>query len=193
MKRKTYLVKKSFQFRYALVISAFILLTALLSSAMTYLALFPYLSEKLANVYPQGRLIVLLRDANTKALVSTFIIFPFAVWFGIILSHRVAGPWYKLELALKKLADGDLSHDIYLRKNDELQSLAYLLNAVMRNLREVAQANIKYAASIDEAITGINQELSKESIDTMKIRLMISSAQDIISDLKESLRRHKLN
>ncbi|MDD5504956.1 MAG: methyl-accepting chemotaxis protein [Candidatus Omnitrophica bacterium] len=193
IKRKIYLIKKSFQLRYALVISVFILLTALLSSSMTYLAVFPYLSEKLANVYPQGRLIALLRNANAKALISTFMIFPFAIWFGIILSHRVAGPWYKLELVLKKLADGDLNHDIYLRKNDELQSLAHLLNDVIRNLRDVAQANVKYAASIDEAIDGINKELGKEPIDAMKIRLMINSAQDIIRDLKESLRRHKLN
>jgi methyl-accepting chemotaxis protein len=191
--RKIYLIKRSFQLRYVFIVLSFILLTAAISGIATYLALFPYLSEKLANVYPQGRLIVLLRDANAKALLSTLIIIPFAVWFSVMLSHRVAGPWYRLEMILKYLADGDLSHDIRLRKNDELQSLALSLNTVVQNLREAANDNIKYAVSIDEAISQISQELNREPADIMKIRLMINKIQDIINDLKESLRRHKLS
>jgi len=193
VQRKTYLVKRAFQLRYVFIVLSFILLTAVISGITTYLALFPFLSEKLANVYPQGRLIVLLRDANAKALLSTLIILPFAVWLSIVLSHRIAGPWYRLEMSLKKLADGDLSHDISLRKNDELQSLALSLNIVMQNLREVANDNIKYASGIDESIRAIEQELNKEPADIMKMRLMINKIQGIINDLKESLRRHKLS
>jgi methyl-accepting chemotaxis protein len=191
--RKKYLIKRSFQLRYIFIVLSFIMLTAAISSVATYLALFPYLSEKLANVYPQGRLVVLLRDANVKALLSTLIIIPFAVWLSMILSHRVAGPWHRLEMILQDLADGDLSHDIRLRKNDELQSLALSLNTVVRNLREVADSNIKYASGIDEAINQITHELNKEPADIMKIRLMVNKIQDIINDLKESLRRHKLS
>jgi methyl-accepting chemotaxis protein len=191
--RKTYLIKRSFQFRYVFIVLSFILLTAAVSGVTTYLAVFPYLSEKLANVYPQGRLIALLRDANIKALLSTLVIIPFAVWISVILSHRVAGPWYRLEMILKDLADGDLSYDIKLRKNDELQSLAVSLNSVVRNLREAAEDNIKYTAGIDEAISQIGQELNREPADIMKIRLMINKIQDIITDLKESLKKHKIN
>jgi methyl-accepting chemotaxis protein len=190
--RKIYLIKKSFQLRYVFIVLSFVLLTAVISGITTYLALFPYLSEKLANVYPQGRLVVLLRDANVKALLSTLIIIPFAVWFSVVLSHRIAGPWYRLEMILKYLADGDLSQDIHLRRNDEFQSLALSLNTVVQNLREVANDNVKYAAGIDEAISQISQELNREPADIMKIRLMINKVQDIINDLKESLRRHKL-
>jgi methyl-accepting chemotaxis protein len=192
-KRKKFIVKKSFQLRYVFIILSFILLTAAVSAMATYLALFPYLSAKLANVYPQARLISLLRDANIKALFSTLIIIPFAVWLSIVLSHRIAGPWYRLEMILENLATGDLSHDVYLRKNDELQSLASSLNAVIKNLREVANENIKYAAGIDDAIAEIGQELKKEAPDAMKIKLMANKLQDIINDLKESLRRHKLS
>jgi methyl-accepting chemotaxis protein len=191
--RKKYLIKRSFQLRYIFIVLLFITLTAVISGISTYLALFPYLSEKLANVYPQGRLVILLRDANAKALLSTLIIIPFAVWLSIILSHRVAGPWYRLEMILRDLADGDLSHDIRLRKNDELQSLALLLNTVVRNLREVADSNIKYAAGIDEAVNQISHELNREPADIMKIRLLVNKIQDTISDLKQSLKKHKLS
>jgi methyl-accepting chemotaxis protein len=95
-------------------------------------------------------------------------------------------------MSLQDLAGGDLSHDITLRKNDELQSLAVSLNKVVQNLREVAYENIGYAKEIDNAISCIDQELNKEPIDTMKVRLVIGKVQNIINDLKESLKRHKL-
>ena len=190
--RKIYIIKRAFQLRYIFIVLIFIIITAALSSVVTYLAIFPYLSEKLANVYPQGRLIILLRNANAKALLSILFVFPVAVWFSVILSHRIAGPWYRLEMSLQDLARGDLSHDISLRKNDELQSLATSLNKVIQNLREVARENIGYAAEIDEAVRCIDQELHKELIDAMKVRLVIGKAQNAIRDLHESLKRHRL-
>ncbi len=190
--RKIYIIKRAFQLRYIFIVLMFIFLTAVMSSIVTYLAIFPYLSEKLANVYPQGRLIALLRNANTKALLSTFFVFPVAVWFSVILSHRIAGPWYRLEMSLQDLARGDLSHDISLRKNDELQSLAISLNKVIQNLREVANENIGYAEEIDQAVSCIDQELNKDPFDTMKVRLVIGKARNIINNLNESLKRHKL-
>jgi methyl-accepting chemotaxis protein len=190
--RKIYIIKRAFQLRYIFIVLIFIIITAALSSIVTYLAIFPYLSEKLANVYPQGRLIILLRNANAKALLSILFVFPVAAWFSVILSHRIAGPWYRLEMSLQDLARGDLSHDISLRKNDELQSLAASLNKVIQNLREVARENIGYAAEIDEAVRYIDQELHKELIDTMKVRLVIGKAQNAVKDLHESLKRHKL-
>jgi methyl-accepting chemotaxis protein len=190
--RKIYIIKRAFQLRYIFIVLLFIVLTAGISSAVTYLAVFPFLSEKLANVYPQGRLMVLLRDANTKALFSTFFILPFAAWFSIIISHRIAGPWYRLEMSLQSLASGDLSQDISLRKNDELQSLATSLNKVIHNLRDVAYENMGYAKEIGEAVSCIDQELNKEPIDAMKVRLVIGKIDNITNNLQESLKRHKL-
>jgi methyl-accepting chemotaxis protein len=190
--RKIYIIKRAFQLRYIFIVLMFIFLTAVMSSIVTYLAIFPYLSEKLANVYPQGRLVVLLRNANAKAMLSTFFVFPVAVWFSVILSHRIAGPWYRLEMSLQDLARGDLSCDISLRKNDELQSLAILLNKVIQNLREVANENIGYAEEIGQAVSCIDQELNREPVDAMKLRLVIGKAQNAVKGLNESLKRHKL-
>jgi len=190
--RKNYLIKKAFQFRYAFIITFFILFTSAVSSAAVYVSIFPYLSEKLANVYPQARLVVLLRYANIKALFSTIVIVPLGIWLSLILSHRVAGPWYRLEVLLRAMTKGDLSRDIQLRKNDELQSLAVLLNEVIGNLREVANENIKYAKDIDDVICSIDNELGREPLDMMKIKLLTTRAQGVVSSLRESFKKHKL-
>jgi methyl-accepting chemotaxis protein len=190
--RRTYLIKRAFQFRYALIISLFILLTVGISSIITYLAVFPYLSRMLANVYPQGRLITILRIANIKTLFSAIVIIPFAAWFSIMISHRIAGPWYRMEAILRKIAEGGLISEVSLRKGDELQSLAGSLNMVIRNLRETAQENIGYTKAMDGLLNSIEQELQKQPVDAMKINLLISKTHEISNDLKKSIKRYNL-
>ncbi len=184
--RRTYFVKRVFQLRYAFIISLFILLTVGISSLTTYLAVFPYLSEKLANVYPQGRLITILRIANIKALFSALFIIPFAAWFSIIISHRIAGPWYRIETILRKMASGSLTSEITLRKGDELQSLADSLNMVIRNLKESELENISHTKAIDDLLSSIEKELQKAPLDPAKINLLISKMHETSSDMKEN-------
>ncbi len=190
--RRTYLIKRAFQLRYALIISLFILLTVGISSVATYLAVFPYLSEKLANVYPQGRLITILRIANIKALSAEIIIIPFAAWFSIIISHRIAGPWYRMEAILRKMAGGGVASEISLRKGDELQSLADSLNMVIRNLKDTSRENTVSAKAMDDLLNTVSQELQNQPVDPVRIKLHLAKMHEISKNLKESFKKHHL-
>ena len=192
-KRRKYLIKKGFQLRYTAVILFFIYATVLISTVVIYFAIFPYLSEKLANVYPQGRLATILKNANMKVIISTSFVFPLAAWFGLILSHRIAGPWYRMETILRDVAEGDLTRDVNLRKGDELISLADAINKVTGNLRDMSHENIAYIHSLDEVIKSFEEEMNKEPVDVMKAKLLISKIQDISKELKTSLKRHRLS
>lgn len=187
-KRRRYLIKRAFQLKYIGIILFFILTTAALSSVGVYLAIFPFLYEKLANVYPQGRLVAVLKDANAKLFFSTVLLLPVAAWFGIILSHRVAGPWYRLENILRAIGEGNLTHEVKLRRGDELQSLAEAINGVIRNLESVNRKNQSCLKSLDEAFRDFEVELNREPVDLMKTKLLLSKMQDISYELK-SLQR----
>ena len=54
----------------------------------------------------------------------------------VYFSHRVAGPIYRLEKVCNDLVDGDYRGKAVLRKGDELQNLAGLLNRVIDTTRE---------------------------------------------------------
>jgi HAMP domain-containing protein len=54
----------------------------------------------------------------------------------VYFSHKVAGPIYRLERACNNVIDGDYREKIVLRKGDELQNLASLLNRVIGLSRE---------------------------------------------------------
>ena len=142
-KRRRYIIKSAFQIKYTALILFFIFLTAIISCAVTYFAIFPYLSQKLANVYPQGRLLSVINSANMKIMIYVAWLLPIAAWFGIILSHSFAGPWHRLENVLEEMASGILNPEVKLRKGDELQSLAVAINEVTKNLRSMRHKNKK--------------------------------------------------
>lgn len=183
-KRTKVIIKGAFQIRYTVLVLFFIFLTAIISCAATYFAIFPYLSEKLANVYPQGRLSAVIKGANMKIVIYTACLLPIATWFGIILSHSFAGPWHRLENVLEEMASGILTPDVRLRKGDELQSLAVAVNEVTKSLISMNEKSLEYIASLNEAIKSLESELSAEPVDLMKAKLLISKIQDISAELK---------
>ena len=57
--------------------------------------------------------------------------------FSIIVTHRVAGPIYRLEKTLDELIQGEDVGYIRLRKHDELKDFAAKLNEVIRMVKEL--------------------------------------------------------
>ena len=184
LRRKRYLIKRAFQIKYTALILFFIFLTVIISCTVTYFAVFPYLSEKLANVYPQGRLLTVIKSANMKILMYSAWLLPIAVWFGLILSHSVAGPWYRLENILADMASGVFNPDVKLRKGDELQSLAAAINEITRNLISKTHKSIGYIDSLNESVGSLEKELGREPVDLIKTRLLISKIQDMSAEIK---------
>ncbi|MBN1405443.1 MAG: HAMP domain-containing protein [Candidatus Omnitrophica bacterium] len=183
-KRKTYLVKRAFQLKYTGVILLFILMTVFLAGATTYYAVFPYLSEKLANVYPQNRLISILSDANLKLLYSSVIPIVLAVWIGIMLSHRIAGPWSRLETMLNDIAKGNVVKAIKLRKGDELQSLAGAINRLIDRLEIHKETTAGQMKTAQENIELLKEQASRPNPDLVAIRDAVIKLQASLDSFK---------
>ena len=54
----------------------------------------------------------------------------------IYFSHKVAGPVYRFEKVCHNMIEGNYKDQIHLRRGDEMQNLATLLNEVIRVTRE---------------------------------------------------------
>lgn len=68
---------------------------------------------------------------------------------GIVVTHKVVGPAYKMKLMLRKVAKGHLRVDGSLRKGDELQDVFIAFNDMITALR-ASQA--EEVARLDEAL-----------------------------------------
>lgn len=139
-KRKQYIVRKKFQVKYVGIILLFIFMTAALCSYVVYYTSMIMLGEKLANVYPQGRLVSIVKTVNFRILLSIILVSPLVAVIGIFLSHRIAGPIYRMEKFLFDMAQGNLSNRIVLRKGDELLTLADGINNLSESMKTTVLA-----------------------------------------------------
>lgn len=67
---------------------------------------------------------------------------------GTYLSHKVAGPLYKMRRTMSEIARGNLEGEVLLRRGDLLQSCALDFNEMMQTLRRLIYRDHKHA---DEA------------------------------------------
>ncbi len=68
--------------------------------------------------------------------IGVFLVIIQIVLLTVFFSHRLAGPIFRLEKACNRMIGGDYTEDIHLRKHDEMQRLANLLNEVNKKTRE---------------------------------------------------------
>ncbi|MCX5715654.1 MAG: methyl-accepting chemotaxis protein [Candidatus Omnitrophica bacterium] len=180
-RRKRYLIKTGFQLKYSGLIIAFMFLVAALTGYTVYYTGWLLMGEKLANVYPQGRLLAIMRTINITLLLRLIFIAPLVVFVSIILSHRIAGPLYRIEKYISAVAKGDFSEKLTLRKKDELKDLAFMINEMTEDLR----ARVKQLKSI----------VNMANLDMDKIRILlgkdipdVNAVKGEIEDLSKSLK-----
>jgi methyl-accepting chemotaxis protein len=77
----------------------------------------------------------------------------------LVLSHRVAGPFYRFEITLDEMINDDLSQKIYLRQKDEGKELANKINQFNVKLSNKVELIKKHKNSIKEYAQEIEAEL----------------------------------
>jgi signal transduction histidine kinase len=135
-RRKQYFIQREMQLRFAKFVILFALGAALITGLTVFYTTFFMLGERLADVYPQGRLITIFRNAHIALLINLLLILPPIFWVSIRFSHRVAGPLPKIYQAIKDVRDGNYNVNLVLRKKDELRELADLINEMSKSLKE---------------------------------------------------------
>ncbi len=133
-RRRQYFVRKRFQLKYIGLILAVVFISASVSGYTIYYNAWVLLGEKLAAVYPQGMLVHIFRSVNMKLLINIIFVSIFCAGVGIMASHRIAGPVFRMIKFLDSASEGDYKKRIQLRKGDELADLADAMNRLMDKL-----------------------------------------------------------
>jgi len=132
--RKTILIKKHLQYRYM----ALIFLSVLMAFIVVGLDVLWTVSD-VVNKHPMMQ--PMLEEMG--AMVPMFAI-KIAMYLGIVLivsaviSHRMAGPIFKFEKSCSTVADGDLTHRVFLRQGDQLTELQDHFNNMVSAMHAVA-------------------------------------------------------
>ncbi len=136
-RRKRYFIRSGLQVRYLRVILIAIILPTLLFAGCLYYLIFYLMAQQLG--IPESiayNLIPVLHKINLILLLGIPVISLVILIWGVFISHRIAGPIYRLEKDLEKVANGDFSWRIKIRKKDELHSVAEGINKILKKMEE---------------------------------------------------------
>jgi nitrogen fixation/metabolism regulation signal transduction histidine kinase len=80
--------------------------------------------------------------------VSTgFIVGIFTILLVLFISHKIAGPLYRLEKTCQSIASGNFREAVVLRRQDQLKGLAFAFNEMVLSLNNNIQ-NVKQHAQM---------------------------------------------
>ena len=133
--RKQILVVKKIQYRFAGFVILLAAGTAFVTSLAVYFAVLTVLGDKLASVYPQGRLAPIVRSAYLSFFTVFLVSVPAICYFAIRFSHKVVGPLPKIYRYLMSIGEGFHPGKLILRDGDHLLELAAAINQMADNLK----------------------------------------------------------
>ncbi len=192
-KRKQFIVARGFQLKYAGIILLLMFLTAGFCSYAIYYTTMISFGEKLASVYPQGQLVSIVNLVNFRILVSILVISPLVGFLGIYLSHKIAGPIYRIEKSIGGMVAGDLSSHITLRRGDEMVTLADSVNRLTDSLALSMTTEKSHMENALKELYTLRELLSSSQKDHARINNVLESLDNEIRVIGKELDRYKVS
>lgn len=174
---KNYFIDKRFQTKYLLLTIlllgtyTFIFIAILFSPSILTLFFDASLEEKAAA----ARTFLVLHDTIWPTAAAVILIFGF---LSIFLTHKIAGPVYRLKQALTELIGGNLDTRMRLRKGDDLQELAAQVNLFSDELRNYVTALKKDHEQLSNYIDLLEREIGAKSLSEEATREIIGQVQE---------------
>ena len=133
-KRRIRLIRPGLQLRLILTFLG----VACLALTLQFILFMSALSEAAVALPNDG---LLLMERINGVLLGVFLtsfglLLPTLFGIGLVMTHRVAGPIYRVEVFFNQLIRRERPRPIHLRENDELKQLAELINRATESLRE---------------------------------------------------------
>nr|MBU1327977.1 hypothetical protein [Candidatus Omnitrophota bacterium] len=189
LRRRKYIIEKGLQFRYIGLVFALALIASIVTGWTVFATGWYYLGEKLASVYPQGRLIYVLRATNLALVRNLLLISPLIFILGLLFSHRIAGPVYRISKTVGDISKGNLGLRIRLREGDELVDLADMINNLTDNFNKTVISDKDIAIKIEKDLEEIKKLVSSQPCDCAKVESLINSLQQKSKELSSSFNK----
>jgi len=158
-RRKQYLVSGKIQIKYALL--TVLLLT--IYTLMLLTAIFaPYVIAIFSDLPLQQKAeaaeVILLLHGRIWPGIGLIIVL--CGIYSTFITHKLAGPIYAIKKAVNKIAKGDLTLRIRLRKGDDLQDLADSINLMTDNTQMLIVKIKEEFKEVSACIDELEKELS---------------------------------
>jgi methyl-accepting chemotaxis protein len=191
-KRRIYYIEKKFQTKYILL-TIFLLLTytfafiiIIFSPFILTLSLdFYSLSEKAEA----ARTLLLLHSKVWPGIGGIILLFGA---LSIFITHKIAGPLYRLKKSLSMIVEGNLDVKVKLRKGDDLKDLAEHFNMLSEELRTfVNTVRVDYDL-LSEYILELEREIDAKMLTEESGRALIHKVEANRKNIEAVLEKFKI-
>ncbi|MBL7181359.1 MAG: methyl-accepting chemotaxis protein [Pseudomonadota bacterium] len=169
--RQTYIVDPEFQYGLIRKLAMIAVMIIVMSLAFLVVAHHLYgdvqievsqpdpfaVSESLTTLPVQISLFKLLWPVLAICVLVTLVVIFF---FGVIISHRMAGPIYRIRHTLDQMVQGELGGEIRLRSKDDFKSLAENVNT----LKKSWQIQIKELKELCQKLETGDEDMQKKHL-----------------------------
>lgn len=199
-KRKVVLLDKDFQLQF---IGRFILMIFLISIVIAVCLYGFYYFKYKAGGISLTRFIVEMGNYadNEKGMFMTdrfeLILVPLAVAFlafillsfvfGLVYSHKLAGPVYRLEKSLIQIIEGERDFEVRLRKGDQFQKFEILLNKLIKKLNDESADITKFSEEIIQVKESLNLLKEEKHMRASELEGIILSLDKIGKKLRMNI------
>lgn len=190
-KRRNYFIEKKFQTKY-------IILTILMLLSYSFLFIIiifaPYILTLHFN-YPLAEKV----DAARVLLLLHSTIWPWIggviLFFGVVsifVSHKIAGPLFRIKKSLAQVSEGDLSVVIKLRKWDDLKDLAEHINVLIEELRTFVTALRNDYNLLSDYIQELEQKIEQKGLTEESGREIIRKVEESRKNIEIALKKFNI-
>jgi len=126
----------------------------------------------------KGALAAVNKNLLPKALALAVVIFI----AGIFISHRIAGPLYRIERSAEAIRKGDLTVNFHVRKDDDIKDTAHILDNMVDTLQADVMRIKAASLELEEKVNSITSCLSEQ--DAKLIRNLIDEIYAVSAKYK---------
>ncbi|MBI5562438.1 MAG: methyl-accepting chemotaxis protein [Deltaproteobacteria bacterium] len=105
----------------------------------------------------------------------------------IFFTHRLLGPFKRIEYQMKLIADGELSRRITVRSKDDLhvRNFAGHANRFISNFEEMSKDYNAMSSLVSKKLDEVSSELSREGCDCKRLRAELLDLQRQMREFRE--------
>lgn len=130
------------------------------------------------------------RYGSSTPLLGIFLIigyFLIVVLIAVFFTHRLVGPFKRLEYEMKMIAAGELAKRLSIRSQDDLhiRNFVKYTNNFISKFEEMSKEYNRLNSTVVKKMDEINAELSKKDFDCGRLKSEISALQKEIREFRE--------
>ena len=201
IRRKQYLIKPKFQLKHAGFNLIVLLLACLTFGFIIYKSGTITMITEITRIYPEKVPWFIMKLVLKQVLFTVLIFLPVVLAGSVYLSHKIAGPAYRMEKDIKKITEGEFGLRIRIRKGDELQKLVNEINGMVestgnmvmkiknstKKMQDSVRGELDYARSVMEHIHADIEHIKTDHLKEHRECKFVPELSEHVKDLDNHL------